>query len=462
MAIASALLALLQSPASSGAELAYYRVTLGADLSMAQVEVEPASGVAVLLAGSGASVRHLDQDVLHGAALVEGELVLAHVGGIVRYGTNIRPEPTRLGSLGALTDMPLTLSDPRLWLWLPAGFAGDDTVRVEFVLPPKVGVASPWRARREGRDAVSYELRPSMLDAEGLVAFGTLAQRELIEGGTTLRLSVASTNPAEVARFNGWAEGVWRSTRQAVAGPPGSLEQLLVVPVRNAREAVPWGEVRRGTGNSVLALVQRAPVAAEFREDWTLYHELSHLYLPYLGGDRWLSEGFASYYQNVLRARAGVIAPEVAWQQLAAGLARGAKAAKADQTVERGGRMVTYWTAAALALEWDLALRQASGGKASLDSVLARFAASSLPAREAWDAMRVAAVLDKYAPEALGKDYFSRTMAHTLAQRGFPKYLGSFVLAGIDPVTGRARPDAPPELVALMRPQPAAGSPARH
>jgi predicted metalloprotease with PDZ domain len=165
-----------------------------------------------------------------------------------------------------------------------------------------------------------------------------------------------------------------------------------------------------------------------------------------------LSEGFASYYQNVLRARAGVLVPEAAWRELAAGLARGAKAAKPGQTVEQGGRMVTYWTGAALALEWDLALRQASGGKQSLDTLLTRFAAKELPARAPWGASEVAAALDRASNGVLGKDHFSASMSRALSQRGFPDYLASFALAGIDPATGKASPGTPVMYLALMRP----------
>ena len=370
----------------AAAELARYTVTLDAALGTATVEVRPSAAVRVLASWSPEAATRLVQDSLRGVGLLAGELRLEPASPSLRYAANIRPTPSRHDGLDARTDAPLTLSDPRQWLWLPAGFAGDDTLRVEFVLPPKIAVASPWPAHAMG----GFMLRPQMLDAQGLVAFGALAQRELKAGRATLRLSLASRDPLEVERFGAWAERVWRSTRTAVAAPPGSIEQLLVVPIGGVREAVPWGEVRRGTGNSVLALVQRDADALALEEDWTLYHELSHLYLPFVGGDRWLSEGFASYYQNVLRARAGVLAPEVAWQRLAEGLARGAQSAKPGQTVEEGGRMVTYWTGAALALEWDIALRHASGGKVSLDTALARFAAAELPAAETWDAMRVA------------------------------------------------------------------------
>jgi hypothetical protein len=443
----------------AAAELARYTVTVSDDLATMTVAVKAIDAVDWLVSGSPEAAARLGTDSLEHLSLIDGRLGLSTplcgTRGAALYSADLRPKPSRRQAINTLVDAPLALTDHRQWLWLPAELGAGDRVLIEFVLPKGIGVATPWKAAPKTASAERapvFELGPSMLDEESLVVFGTLNTREIALGGATLRLSVASADPAEVARFGAWAEGVWRATRTAVAAPPGSLEQLLVVPIKSAREAVPWGEVRRGTGNSVLALVNRIAVQAELIEDWTLYHELSHVYLPYLGGDRWLSEGFASYYQNVLRARAGVLAPEAAWRELAEGLARGAKAAKADQTVEEGGRMVTYWTGAALALEWDIALREKSGGKESLDTLLARFAAAELPARRMWNATEVAAAFDRASAGTLGKDYFSASMSRVLAQRGFPDHLASFKRAGIDPATGKARPGTPVMFMALMRP----------
>jgi hypothetical protein len=447
---------LCAAAAAPAVEIAFYRVALDPALTTATVEVSTGGHVTALKSGRAEEIERLQAGSLMGVALVAGELrfpaATKDAERFARYSADLRPTPSRRASVNSLIDMPFALTDPRQWLWLPAEFGVGDKVRVEFVLPHGIVAATPWRVARDSDDVPAFEFYPTMLDQEGLVAFGTMAQREIALGGATLRLSIASADPAEIARFGAWAESVWRVTRSAVAAPPGPIEQLLVVPIKSAREAVPWGEVRRGTGNSVLALVHRNAAQAELTEDWTLYHELSHLYLPYLGGDRWLSEGFASYYQNVLRARAGVLAPEAAWRELAAGLARGAKGAKPEQTVEQGGRMVTYWTGAALALEWDLALRQATGGKQSLDTLLARFAAKELPARAPWGASELAAALDRASSGALGKDYFSASMSRVLAQRGFPDYMASLERAGIDPTTGKARLGTPVMFMALMRP----------
>jgi hypothetical protein len=67
---------------------------------------------------------------------------------------------------------------------------------------------------------------------------------------------------------------------------------------------------------AVLLYVRKGASLEELRADWTAAHELSHLFHPYLGDDgRWLAEGLASYYQNVLRARSGLLEEADAWRR---------------------------------------------------------------------------------------------------------------------------------------------------
>ena len=86
-------------------------------------------------------------------------------------------------------------------------------------------------------------------------------------------------------------------------------EQLRVVIQRadDAREPVPWAHVIRSHPQGVKFYVNPDFSLGRFMRDWTAAHELSHLYLPYPGQpDIWLSEGLATYYQNIIQARSGL------------------------------------------------------------------------------------------------------------------------------------------------------------
>ena len=113
--------------------------------------------------------------------------------------------------------------------------------------------------------------------------------------------------------------------------------------------------------------------------------------LPYIKTRyRWVSEGFASYYQNVLLARAGQYTEQRAWQKLWEGFERGRKsrpelsANGAARTGIRAATMKIYWSGAAIALLADVELRRRSNGAESLDMVLDRLAQCCLPSDRAW------------------------------------------------------------------------------
>ncbi|PKL99350.1 MAG: hypothetical protein CVV17_09205, partial [Gammaproteobacteria bacterium HGW-Gammaproteobacteria-7] len=146
---------------------------------------------------------------------------------------------------------------------------------------------------------------------------------------------------------------------------------------------------------------------------WTLSHELAHLFHPYLGDSgRWMSEGLASYYQNVLRARSGILSAERAWSKLDAGFGRGLneRSTRGQRLVDVAsgyrGTMRVYWSGAAYWLEADAALREHHG--TTLDAVLAEFARRHLPAHTRWQAGQFADELDRLAGTRLFAPLYER------------------------------------------------------
>jgi len=128
-----------------------------------------------------------------------------------------------------------------------------------------------------------------------------------------------------------------------------------------------------------------------FLTDWTATHEFSHLMLPYLDRrQRWISEGFSQYYQNVLLARSGAYDELYAWQKLYEGYERGRKSRpelspnEATAGRVRDSLMKVYWSGAALALMADVTLRERSGGEETLDDVLDKFQSCCLPSDRVW------------------------------------------------------------------------------
>jgi len=131
---------------------------------------------------------------------------------------------------------------------------------------------------------------------------------------------------------------------------------------------VPWGEVSRDYPPEVTLVINPNSTINELKGDWTIYHEFSHLLIPYDTGDaRWFSEGLASYYQNIIQARAGMFNEEKMWQKLYEGFERGKKETNynhqklsylSDHIDQNHNYMRIYWSGALYWLKADMALRK--------------------------------------------------------------------------------------------------------
>ncbi len=164
---------------------------------------------------------------------------------------------------------------------------------------------------------------------------------------------------------------------------PRITVRLVSVPGRESSAL--FGTVQWSSPPSISILVGQDSSPESFKEDWVAVHELLHLaHPPILPRVPWLTEGLATYYTEVGRARSGLLSPQQAWAGLLAGFARG-HAAAAGRTmrdvVDSGDSyMGTYWTGALFSLHLDVELRRATDNRHGLDEVLERLAASGFTA----------------------------------------------------------------------------------
>lgn len=261
------------------------------------------------------------------------------------------------------------------------------------------------------------------------------ATRTLRAGDTRLEIAVIDVaDPARVELLHDWiAEAAQAPLAVSGRFPLRAARVEIRQRHGDAKSPVPWGQTaRRGDTVRVLLYVRDDAGLGELRADWTAVHELSHLFHPFLGArGRWLAEGLASYYQNVLRARVGLIEPRDAWRELDAGFRRGRGAVEGvrlDQLGRRrGGTMRVYWAGAAFWLEADLALRREYGS--SLDAVLARYARCCLAAAERANPQAFVAQLDRVA----GADgLFDRLYRRYAASERFPPLDEAYRQLGIE------------------------------
>ena len=331
--------------------------------------------------------------------------------------------------------------DPGLWLWQPAKVAEKTRWLIEFELPPHYDVSAPWRRIGEAPDRVSYLAQDRMPGWDARVAVGRFSVGSVELPGGRLRYALLPGTPAP----DGESVRRWiTSAADALVSAHGRLPvpevQLLLVPIGRGGEAVPWGEVQRGGGDAVHVYIDQRRPAQEFMADWVLVHELAHLLHPVIeASDRWLSEGIASYYQNVLRARAGMLSARSAWEELHAGFERGIRGtprgrslAEVSETMMRDHTfMRVYWSGAAIALLADVELRRRSGGAQSLDTALSAFSDCCLPTARSWSAREWMQQLDRLS----GTTVFMELYRRYVDSDDFPDLGSLYAELGLQPLS---------------------------
>lgn len=329
------------------------------------------------------------------------------------------------------------VTSPQLWFWRPRVLKADDNIELRFELPEGINVSVPWKTiERQGRRVVCH-VGHAPYQWSASVAFGRFAVDPVQIGDMTLRLAVLNGSPrADPAKMRQWLSAAMKNVHAAYGSLPRQSPQIMVVPIGERDEPVPFGRVVRGGAPAVQFFVDPSHRLTRFTGDWTATHEFSHLLLPYVSrNDAWLSEGLATYYQNVLMARAGEYSETRAWQKLHEGFRRGQRnttpgesLAEATRNMRSDGTyMRVYWSGTAMFLLADLELRRRSDGRISLDEALRRLDGCCLPSNRMWTARDLMEQLDAL----LGETVFVALYERHVNSSRFPGLDGAYDALGI-------------------------------
>jgi hypothetical protein len=287
-----------------------------------------------------------------------------------------------------------------------------------------------------------------------MVAFGRFDEEQPVAGSGRVRVALLGeldAGPADKLRAH-----VLSSAMEVAAAFPRAFAvapQLVLIPVEGKRGAVPFGLSVRGGGQGILLLVDPTSPAPMFEQSWTLTHEFVHVLHPHLGPDgRWISEGLATYYQNVLRARSGRLTAQEAWDELDAGFERG-RADRADLTLTETSEQIDqgrhfmrgYWSGTALMLRADLALRTRKDKPSSLDAALNAFEACCRRDDHDWEVEEFLAALD----HGVGGETFVALYRELAPSRDFPDLAAPYRQLGLTHTGERAERDQAAFKVAL-------------
>jgi predicted metalloprotease with PDZ domain len=338
-----------------------------------------------------------------------------------------------------------------LWFW-KASRSRDLIVNVS--VPEGMSFSTPWALVESTGQFTTY--RPDRTPAiwESRIAIGRFKLQTIEVPGAHIRLAaLGDLSDEQNEKFRLWIKESVLAVASVFGSFPQSQPQVLVIPAGRRREATLRALVTRGGGMAVTLMVDENRPLEEFTSDWTATHEFSHMLFPYISSrDRWLSEGLASYYQNVLRARNGRLTEKQAWQKLYEGFRRGEKGTHGGslaQATRDGWRstMRVYWSGAALMLQADMQLRETSNGRQSLDTVLQSLSYCCLENGRTWRAKEMFAKLDELSNTQIFSDLYDK---HVHAEN-FPDMRSTWEYLGVNTRYNQVRLTADAPLADVRR-----------
>lgn len=284
--------------------------------------------------------------------------------------------------------------------------------------------------------AQRFAFRSFDLDEGSFSAFGPMRRLKIAvpTGGSTKgRVDVVVVGTKQYAMsddmFREWIEDAANATAPLFGRFPVDRTTLFVVPARGEDEVV-FGKVLSLAGASVVVVVGDQMQATARHKDWVLVHELFHLGFPTFRGEgRWLGEGLATYYEPILRARAGWTTENDVFRQFARNMTRGQPAQPTTAGLSTREDLDTiYWGGALFCFVADVRIRQETRGKKSLDDVVRATLQRGGDATRVWTVRDVIRLADITTGTNVVSDMYERHAAHgermdlegTLAALGVP------------------------------------------
>ena len=241
-------------------------------------------------------------------------------------------------------------------LLVPEPLTTEIPVTVQVIAASGVDVAV---GLARGKAPQSYRLMAHEIPVATYFAFGKLRQRTLDIDGARLDVT-ALDGPLDRSfdELNAWIAKSADAVHDFYGAFPVPRASVMVLPVPK-RDGVVFGKVLPESEPAVALLVgQHAPVKALY-SDWILVHELFHLGFPsFFEEGKWLDEGLATYYEPIIRVRAGLYTEAELWKELAQSMPQGMPAFERHGLEEATDFRGIYWGGAIACLIADVEARK--------------------------------------------------------------------------------------------------------
>ena len=297
------------------------------------------------------------------------------------------------------------------------------TVHVTAPAPLSVSVGLA-----HGSSPDTYQLMAHEIPVATYFAFGKLQQRTLDIDGA--RLDVAELDGALDQSFdevNAWIKTSASAVHDFYRAFPLPRASVIVLPVPE-RDGVVFGKVLPESEPGVALLLGQHASRKSMYSDWILVHELFHLGFPsFFGEGKWLDEGLATYYEPIIRVRAGLYTETELWDEMESSMPQGLPAFSAGGLENAHDFRGIYWGGAIACLVADVEARKRKLDQ-GLEVGLRALREAGGNACEVWTLAEVVGAVD----HALGAPTLSPIVdAH--AKRGTPLDLrGLFANLGVN------------------------------
>jgi hypothetical protein len=385
----------------------------GMDPCVLDVSVTLSGGADLLLANAPGGVVSVEVQGPEGprAAARDGAQWPIRCDGtcVARYRLDLSAIADSGDAKAAFRAGPDLVAPASTWLLRPEPLSVDVPVTIQVHTPPGVQFASGLRQRADG----TIDLRAQELRYAGYSAFGTFEtfRVDATEGVVDVAVLGGGDDERRAPLLEGWVRAAASSLDHVYGRFPVKRAQVFVVSTAGSSR-VDLGRTLPSGGASTLLFVGEDASARDFSEDWILTHELFHLGVPSFWREgRWLDEGLATYYEPVIRTRAGQLSDYDLWSEFATQMPLGLPAVGGPSLTRDTDHGRIYWGGALFVLLADVEIRRRTGGARSLDDGLRAVQDRGGDATKVWTVADFIAVIDEAVSVPVMHDLYARASA---------------------------------------------------
>jgi hypothetical protein len=333
----------------------------------------------------------------------------------VRYRFALAEAARKVGEIGCAEETDgAFLTSPSAWLLHPADAAPGQTFELRVTTPPGTTFVAGLLPSGEGSPAsppAAYAAEIADLPNPAWAVFGDLHLRRVEVEDEVIDLAVLpAAFEAGDAALETWVAGAARAVRGYYGR--ASIRRALVVVVPRRGHGLGFARTLGNGGASIVANVGVGTSPAELAGSWELIHELLHVSFPTMPREQaWLEEGMATYVEPLVRARLGILRPEEVFARFRERMPLG-QPEPGDQGLDRThtwGR--TYWGGALFYLLADVAIRERTGNRRSIDDALRAVLAGGGNVAQRWDVEQVIAAGDLATGVPVLRELYARLSA---------------------------------------------------